>query len=86
MTVSTTSSNEEKRNVNTIGEFCKEYLVDEGVAREYLNHLQLLSAKASRRKQDREEAAAARQSHTCEAYDWSELLSNRRCLLSESLS
>ena len=53
---------EEEINVNTIGELSKEYLFDEEVAWEYRNHLQLLLEKASQRKQDKEEAVAARQS------------------------
>ena len=54
---------EGKIGVDTIGDFCKEYLVDERVAQDYLNHLQLLSAKVLQRKQNRLEAAAARRSH-----------------------
>ena len=69
---------EGKIGVDTIGDFCKEYLVDERVAQDYLNHLQLLSAKVLQRKQNRLEAAAARQSRTYEAYDWSELYKQQR--------
>ena len=42
---------EGKIGVDTIGDFCKEYLVDERVAQDYLNHLQMLSAKVVQRKQ-----------------------------------
>ena len=73
---------EEEINVKTIGELRKEYLVDEEVARKYLNHQQLLLTKASQRKRDKERLLL-RDSHvrTKRIIEVS-CISNRSCLLS----
>ena len=47
-------------SVDKIPDFCKGYLVEGKPAREYFNHLQLLSAKAKQRKASRLQLACER--------------------------
>ena len=56
-------------SVDKIPDFCKGYLVEGKPAREYFNHLQLLSAKAKQRKASRLLRKKPTQLYY-EDYDW----------------